>query len=138
MPARPASITDDLVARTDKMIDQVVKLADDLRAAGKDCKKATAAITAVAKDIRPVVDEVEKLTDKDDAAEDWMEARYEPKLEAAMKDDPFLEAGKACEKDKAFVDAMKSLGMFEAKRMDDDHEGHGHDTPQDDPPKPEK
>jgi hypothetical protein len=100
------------------MVDTLIKLADDLRAAGEDCKKGTAVIVAATKDIKPVMEEVEKLTEKDDAADDWFEARYDERIDAAMKDDPFVKLGNKCEKDDKFVQAMKDLGLGRAKRME--------------------
>ena len=107
---RPATVTDAQVALADKFVVAMTKMGTDVGAAGKDCAKAAAAITATVKELEPLkaeIDKMQDLTEKDAQAKAWFEATYAPKMMAAMG--PMMGIAQTCGTDKAFMDAMKKL-----------------------------
>lgn len=114
--ARPASITDEMIASADKMVAAVDGLATDLKAAGTDCKKATAAMKTRFDEIAKAATEIEKMksaTDKDPAAKDWMKVTYMSKMEGSIN--TMMASAMACKDDKDFVDTMKKFPLSKKK-----------------------
>jgi hypothetical protein len=116
MGARPAVITDEILATMEAFMDEILKLGKELAAAGTDCKKATAAVKAATPAVTKAMAEAEKHRDaieKDPAADAWTDQW----ADAKMKDvgDPFMAAATTCKDDKDFGEAMKALGLFKKK-----------------------
>ncbi len=102
---RPASVSDDLVAKADRAVAAITKLAGDLDAAA-DCKAASEALRTDKQMMQAVMadaDQLEHLMNAaDDAAKQWFAETYKPRLTAAntmamkkatqCKDDPDFKA----------------------------------------------
>jgi hypothetical protein len=82
---RPASVSDQVVAIADRYVALMSKLADELAAAGTDCKKAAAAARARGAEAEGMRGDVEKVIAlaKDPAATAWFDATYTPPMKAA-------------------------------------------------------
>lgn len=109
---RPKSVTDAHVALADKLVATLTKMATNVGAAGKDCKKAAEAIKASAKDLAPIkaeVDKLESLSKNDPAVKAWFESNYMGKMMGAMG--PMMSVAQTCASDKDFGEAMQNLDM---------------------------
>lgn len=114
--ARPASVTDEMVAAADKVVAAVDGLASDLKAAGTDCKKATAAMKTRFDELVKATGELEKMkdtTDKDPAAKDWFKATYMSKMEGSVN--AMMASAMPCKDDKEFVETMKRFPLAKKK-----------------------
>jgi len=108
--AHPAAITDDVLARNDALIAHIRELGTALAAAGTDCKQATAALVAATPAITAALTAVRDDGVTDAAANHWLDERNRAAL--APDGDPFLAAGEQCKRDKAFMTAIKAVGLF--------------------------
>jgi hypothetical protein len=110
--SRPASVTDEEVKVADAFVAATETLANDVAAAGTDCKKAAAAIQANVPKLAPLVAEGDKLraqANADPEAKRWFQTNYVPKMMAAAgKMNPTTQA---CKDDADFVAAAKSIPM---------------------------
>jgi type IV secretory pathway VirB10-like protein len=116
---RPASVTDAQVALADKLLAVMTELGDAMKAAGTDCKAATAAVNAGGAKVAPVMAEAETMKEalaKDPAAKEWFDKTYGPKFMASMG--PMSAAAQACSSDKDFMAAMASMPMGKKKKVD--------------------
>jgi hypothetical protein len=107
---RPASITDVEVALAEKMVATMTKLSDGVVAAGADCAKAATAIKSVGPELSSIMEEGKKMEEKlktDDAAKQWFEKSYGPKVMGPMS----KVMGSPCASDKGVQEAMTSLKM---------------------------
>lgn len=116
MPAaggpRPASITDAHIATADKLVGVMTELGGALTAAGTDCKKAAAAISAAAPKMKAIEAEGEAMrnvTQNDKAAQQWFMANYVPKLMAPMA--PMQQLSQTCKDDPDFNKALSESPM---------------------------
>jgi hypothetical protein len=109
-PAHPASVTDDMVAATDRVLAVLTKLADDVDHAG-DCKSATAAIKADLAAVRAIAADADKVetmwSGATPEAQDWFKAHYTPQFTA--NNQKVGRMAKLCENDPDFVAAVQSL-----------------------------
>src|SRR5262249_12332154 len=81
--SRPASVTDDEVKVADAFVAATEALANDVAAAGTDCKKAAAAIQTNVPKLAPLVAEGDKLraqANADPEAKRWFQTNYVPKM----------------------------------------------------------
>jgi len=109
---RPASVTEDQVKVANDFIAATESLANDVAAAGTDCKKAAAAIQANAPKIGAVAAAADKLRAeaKDDPeAKQWFQTNYLPKVMAAAS--KMNATTQACKDDPEFVAAAKAIPM---------------------------
>jgi hypothetical protein len=109
---RPLSVTDDEVQLADSFIAATEALANDVAAAGIDCKKAAAAITANVPKLQPMVaagQKLKQLVSSDPAAQTWFQTNYVPKVQAAAGKMATTTA--ACKDDPDFMAAAKSIPM---------------------------
>lgn len=103
--ARPASVTDEMVASADKVVDTLNKTFDDVAAAGVDCKAIAAALRKHLDEMKAIAPEANKLEEvKDPDARTWFENTYGPKL-AAGNDK--MKAVKNCSAD---TDVQAAMG----------------------------
>lgn len=110
--ARPASVSDEMVASADKLVAAVDGLATDLKAAGTDCKKATAAMKTRFDELAKAAAEIEKMkdtTDKDPAAKDWFKTTYMSKMEGSVN--AMMASAMACKDDKEFVATLQKFPL---------------------------
>lgn len=109
---KPASVTAEQVTVADAFIAATESLANDVAAAGSDCKKAAAAIQANAPKIGAVAAAADKLRAeaKDDPeAKQWFQTNYMPKVMAAAS--KMTATTQACKDDPEFVAAAKAIPM---------------------------
>lgn len=114
---RPASVTDAHVATADKVVVTMNKFAGDLDAAKADCKKATGVVKSAKGDIEKVMNEAESMKgtlDTDQAAKDWFEKNYAPKMMGAIQ--KMGGVAQTCGSDKDFMAAMQDLNMNGKKK----------------------
>lgn len=104
---RPASVTDEMVATTDVVLEALAKLAIDLDGA-TDCATATATLRDHTPAMHAVAADAERI-DKtwaaaSEDAQRWFEATYRGKLAAA--NDKILRKAQACAGDPSFKAAL--------------------------------
>src|SRR5882672_66895 len=80
---RPPSVTDDMVAKSDRVIDAIEKLANDVGVAA-DCPSATAALRGHRDAMRAIMADADELEKRwsaaDDAGKQWFETTYRPRF----------------------------------------------------------
>jgi len=108
--SRPASVTDEMVASTDRIIVGLTALADDLDAAA-DCKAATAALRNREKSMHAVKADAataeQQWSAADADAKQWFDATYRPRFSAL--NDRVMKRAMACESDSEFKAAFDEV-----------------------------
>lgn len=107
---RPASITDAHVATAGKVIAAVVEISQAASAAGSNCDKMAADVSALMTTHLPVIDEgrkIEKQLSGDPKAVAWMKQEMEGKMLSALED--LVRAAERCETHAGLQRAMSPL-----------------------------
>jgi hypothetical protein len=105
--ARPAAITDDMVASADHVVGVLTSTFDDVAAAGKDCKAVAAALRKHLEPMKAIAPEANKLEDiKDPEARKWFENKYGAKLAEGNQK---MQGAMACKEDTDVQAAMGEL-----------------------------
>jgi hypothetical protein len=117
--ARPAVITDAMIADADKLVVEIQGLATDVEAAKGDCKKAAAAMSpryAAIEKLGTAIEKHKETTDKDPAAKEWMKKTYEQKLQGSVG--ALMGTAMACKDDKDFMAAMEKFPLKKKPKVD--------------------
>lgn len=105
--ARPAAITDEMVASADHVVGVLTSTFDDVAAAGKDCKAIAAALRKHLDAMKQIAPEANKLEDiKDPDARTWFESKYGAKIAAGNEK---MKSAMACKDDADVQAAMGEL-----------------------------
>jgi len=105
--ARPASITDDMVASADKVVGTLTSTFDDVAAAGSDCKAIAAALRKHVEPMKAIAPEANKLEDiKDPEARAWLDNRYCAKIAEGNQK---MASAQACKDNEEVQAAMGEL-----------------------------
>jgi hypothetical protein len=108
--SRPASVTDEMVASTDRLIAGLTVLADDLDAAA-DCQAATAALRKREKSMQAMKADAataeEKWSAADADAKRWFDTTYRPRLSTI--NERVMKRAMACEGNPEFKAAFEEV-----------------------------
>jgi hypothetical protein len=117
--SRPASITDAQIAVVEAIEAAASRFADDLLAAGGDCKRATEAIKGSGRALaraRVAGRDVRTELEVDPAAGAWLDATYRPRLTKAIsRADALIEQ---CRADETFAAALAEIDPTGARRRE--------------------
>ncbi len=107
----PAGVTDAMIADADKSLAAMNKFSADVGGAGKDCKKATAALKGSEAAMTAVVATFtawQTAGNKDDKIAEYWKTTYDPKFDDDNRDKDSKVTFEACQKDPEFAAAMKT------------------------------
>jgi len=108
--SRPASVTDEMVASTDRIIVGLTTLADDLDAAA-DCKAATAALRNREKSMQAIKADAataeQQWSAADADARRWFDTTYRPRFSTLNQ--RVMKRAMACESDPEFKAAFEEV-----------------------------
>jgi len=114
---RPASVTPEMAALADRVMNHMEAIATAAESNQADCKKAGAAMQAEAEKARPDIEKMEEMTEKtrnDPSADAWFKQNYESRLMAMVG--KLMPVVQKCQADPDFQKAMKAMEFMGGKK----------------------